>query len=104
MLVHKQCTSGCNAAPSPRLQRCLDAAVAAGAPLEWLQERYPSLRGKHMHQVRRSSSSSDSLQRAALHTLCALFMLRNSWFVEGAAHGTPCRTTNNYPPTVLHAL
>jgi hypothetical protein len=49
------------AAPSPRLQRCLDAAVAAGAPLNWLQEKYPSLRSKHMHQVSGSSSSNPSV-------------------------------------------
>ncbi|WIA11606.1 hypothetical protein OEZ85_011711 [Tetradesmus obliquus] len=64
-------------APSPRLQRCLDAAVAAGAPLEWLQERYPSLRGKHMHQMFRTLCVSgpagcaikDMVSRAAQHEL-----------------------------------
>jgi hypothetical protein len=32
------------AAPSPRLERCIAAAKEAGAPEEWLQEKYASIR------------------------------------------------------------
>lgn len=39
---------------SPRLQRCIDAAVEAGAPMAWLQDKYNSMRGHHMHHIFRT--------------------------------------------------
>lgn len=41
------------AASSPRLQRCVAAAKEAGAPEEWLQEKYTSIRkgSTHGHQA-----------------------------------------------------
>lgn len=48
------CLPAClRAAPSPRLQRCVAAAKAAGASEDWLAEKYGSIRkgSAHGHQA-----------------------------------------------------
>lgn len=43
----------CTAAPSPRLQRCLESAEAAGASRDWLERNYPKAHSATLNQIYR---------------------------------------------------
>jgi hypothetical protein len=53
-VCHNAAASPSLADRSPRLQRCIDAAVAAGADEAWLQDKYATMRGHHMHHIFRT--------------------------------------------------